>query len=84
MALTEKQIYDLNHMNRAAQEAGLGDLLSGSSGKSREATSVPKATQTSYGTVKQARAVSVSAGEAVSSEEFNALIKSLKDAGIMA
>lgn len=81
MALTEKQIYDLNNMNVAAQNAGLGDLLNSGEGGSYV---LPSATTTTIGGVKQATSVALAAGENVTKEEFDALVSALKVAGIMA
>lgn len=81
MALTEKQIYDLNNMNVAAQNAGLGDLLNGGEGGSYV---LPAATTTTLGGVKQGAVVTDAAGENVTKAEFNALLTALRNAGIIA
>ena len=81
MALTEKQIYDLNHMNRASQNAQLGDLLNSESG---EPYVLPAATKSSLGGVKQSALVAEASGENVTKAEFKALLDALKAAGIMA
>jgi hypothetical protein len=71
MALTERQIYNLNNMNSAAQDVMLGDLLNGSSGE--EGSSFVKGA-----------AVANATGESVTADEFNALLTSLRNAGIIA
>ena len=53
MALTEKQVKDLNNMNVAAQRAGLGNLLKGSEASGE----VSEATTEKAGIVKQAKVV---------------------------
>ena len=83
MALTDKQVYDLNNMNRAAQNVLLGDLLKESSGDGNEYV-LPAASKDSLGGVKQCDAVAEATGESVTKEEFKALLDALKAAGVMA
>ena len=78
MALNPKQIYDLNNMNSAAQNARLGDIVSNGGMEPSPAT-----TET-LGVVKQAVAVADAAGVNVTKEEFNALLTALRNAGILA
>ena len=82
MALTDKQVHDLNNMNRAAQNAGLGDMLKDGAGGGSSYV-LPAATKTTLGGVKQSAVVAEAAGENVTAAEFNALLDALKDAGIM-
>jgi hypothetical protein len=83
MALTERQIHNLNNMNKAAQDAGLGDILSGGVGGDSSYT-LPAATASTIGGVKMAASVAEASGENVTKEEFKALLDALKAAGIMA
>lgn len=48
MALTKKQVYDLNNMNVAAQNAKLGDILKGGSGGAQSDWNQNDATQPDY------------------------------------
>ena len=82
MSLNEKQIYDLNNMNVAAQNAKLGDLLSeGVSGEAGQAT------VSEFGTVKKmtSQEHSVATGSDVDTlkNDFNSLLDKLKSAGMM-
>ena len=45
---------------------------------------LPQATQTTYGAIKKAAHVPNAAGDTPTAAEFNALLKSLRDAGILA
>lgn len=83
MALTDKQVHDLNNMNRAAQNAGLGDMLKDGAGGGSSYV-LPAATKTALGGVKQSAVVAEAAGESVTAAEFKALLDALKAAGIMA
>ena len=83
MALTDRQVYDLNNMNRAAQNVKLGDLLKeGEAGES----SVSNATTSTAGIVKQAEAQadSVATDAENLKTDFNSLLAKLRSAGIMA
>lgn len=84
MALTEKQIQDLNNMNVAAQRAGLGNLLKGSEMPS----GVPEATTEKAGIVKQAKAQTDSSATGSDVDtlktDFNSLLAKLREAGILA
>lgn len=82
MALTDKQVHDLNNMNRAAQNVSLGDMLKDGTGGG--SYTLPAATKTTLGGVKQSAAVAEAAGESVAKAEFKALLDALKAAGIMA
>lgn len=75
MALTEKQITDLNNMNVAAQNVNLGDIIDGIVGGS---------TVSAKSSTKIGVAVPDATGEVVTKAEFNALLKSLRNAGIIA
>lgn len=79
MALTNKQVYDLNNMNVAAQNAKLGDLLKNGA----SAYTLPAANKTTLGGVKMAAAVADAAATNVTKEEFNALLAALRAAGIV-
>ena len=82
--LTDKQVHDLNNMNKAAQNAGLGTMLKDGVGGSGESYVLPAATTSTLGGVKQAATVSGAAGDNVTKAEFQALLDALKAAGIMA
>lgn len=73
MALTEKQIADLNNMNVAAQNVSLGDIIA----------SISTGTA-SKSAAKVGVAVPDAKGETVTKAEFNALLNSLRNAGIIA
>ena len=81
MALNDKQVYNLNNMNVAAQDAKLGDLV-----KNIGDASVEEATTEKAGVVRQASAVEDSSGASDSALEtkFNELLASLRTAGILA
>lgn len=84
MALTEKQIQDLNNMNVAAQRAGLGNLLKGSETPGE----VSEATTEKAGIVKQAKAQADSSATGSDVDtlktDFNSLLAKLREAGILA
>lgn len=84
MSLDAKQVHDLNNMNRAAQNAGLGDIINEFSEGSGYV--LPAAQTSTLGGVKQAVAVSDSSGATDSALEgkFNELLASLRAAGILA
>lgn len=83
--LTDKQVHDLNMMNKAAQNVKLGDMLkNGVGGGEGEPYVLPAATTSALGGVKQSAAVPEAAGENVTKAEFKALLDALKTAGIMA
>lgn len=81
MSLTEKQIFDLNNMNRASQNARLGDILKENGGNGYVLTA---ATKSALGGVKQCKMIAEASGENVTKAEFKALLDALKAAGIMA
>lgn len=85
MALDDKQVYDLNNMNAAAQRAKLGDLVKGMEGGGSEYV-LPEAKPDTLGGVKQATAVEDSSGATDTALEtkFNALLAALRTAGILA
>lgn len=71
MALTNKQKALLNNATPGTKSAGLGDI-------------VDSASTTKQGTVFQAASVADAAGGAPTKAEFDALLASLRNAGIMA
>lgn len=88
MALTDKQVYDLNNMNVAAQNAKLGDLLKNSdSGDEGEPYVLPAASEAAIGGVKKmpTQANSTATGTDVDTltADFNSLLAKLKAAGMM-
>lgn len=85
MALNDKQVYDLNNMNVAAQNAKLGDLVKGMEGGGSGYV-LPAAKPDTLGGVKQASAVADSSGATDTTLEtkFNALLAALRTAGILA
>lgn len=86
MALTEKQIYDLNNMNVAAQNVSLGDILN-KVPKDEEPYVLPSATTATIGGVKKmpTQANSTATGQDVDTlkNDFNSLLDKLKAAGMM-
>lgn len=88
MALDDKQVYDLNNMNAAAQRAKLGDLVKSmeSGGGGGSGYVLPAAKPDTLGGVKQATAIEDSSGATDTALEtkFNALLAALRTAGILA
>ena len=87
MALTDKQVYDLNNMNVAAQNAKLGDLLKDGAGEEGEPYVLPAASEQAIGGVKKmpTQANSTATGTDVDTltADFNSLLAKLKAAGMM-
>lgn len=77
MSLTTKQIYDLNNMNVAAQNAQLGTMVNNPTAQ------ISAATTTANGTVKMSANVPEAAGDNPTAAEFKALLDALIAAGIM-
>lgn len=75
MAMTEREQYNLNMMNRAAQDVKLGDIIAGlpaDGGSDSSFTQMP------------AQADSVAADAAGLVNDFNSLLAKLRAAGLMA
>lgn len=87
MSLTDKQVYDLNNMNVAAQNAQLGDLLKNGASSTGSSYVLPAATTSTIGGVK--KMTSQEDTEATGSDvdtlatDFNSLLAKLKEAGLM-
>lgn len=83
MAMTELEIKQLNTMNKASQNVGLGTVINDLEGS---VVVLTPATTTKAGIVKQAvtQAPSVATDVAGLLADLNALITKLKNAGIMA
>ena len=90
MALTDRNVKELNMMNEAARRAGLGDLLKtleeGAGGDGGDPYVLPAATEDTLGGVLKAATQSDSVATEVSQivADFNSLLAKLKAAGIMA
>ena len=78
MAITAAIKKLLNNISPGSKKAGLGDLIADLQGKTGTATTAKA------GIVKQGVTVAAAAGFTPTKAEFDALVTSLKDAGVIA